>query len=127
MISFLQLQKSIYQCLTNAKLNVYDEVPKTAKFPYIVISNPEYKPFDTKNSSGQELNVNIHIWSTYPGKKEVYELIEKVIEALSYPLKFTDKDNYINHKKIIRCNVIDDIDGVKRHGIIQIRYYINKK
>lgn len=125
------LQVAIYERLSNdATLGemitgVYDDVEAGEEFPYIVIGDPTVTPFDTKTSIGENVVVDIHSWSRYDGKKESYDILNAALEALKEPLPLGN-GFVMQRQGREQLQVITDIDGTTRHGILRVRFYINK-
>lgn len=134
-------QKAIYQRLSNDQAlidkvhNVFDKVPEFIEdeqgneipvpFPYVNIGEPISSPFETKSSYGENIPWVLHCWSRYPGKKEAYEILDLMLQAL------TKESWNVEGFKIFKFNiepnmqVIEDIDGETYHGIMRIRFHIN--
>ena len=79
MIPINNLQSKIYQTLNSLDIDVYDEVPHEASMPLIsigdyMLSSMEYK------GEGFSFNWTLNIYTEYEGKKQVNELVSKVIE-----------------------------------------------
>ncbi len=78
------LQKLIYERLKSIKnVNTYDKVPKEAKMPFVVLGDAESFPWGTKLQKGEEIVFEIHIFSEYASRKEVLDIVDLVIEALT--------------------------------------------
>jgi len=127
-LPLLELQTAIYKLLKSSVLltekvsGVFDAVPENQPYPYVVIGSPFTNPFDTKVTNGEEINLTIHVWSDYNGKKECYELLNICQQLLNYR---HDVTNF----KILRIDrkgtqVFDDIDPRIRHGVLNLRYTI---
>jgi hypothetical protein len=123
-------QVMLYQRLSsdvdlNAKITgVYDEVSSTAVFPYVTIGEQVVNPFKTKNSYGENIVWTLHCWSDYSGKKETYDILSLMLQALSKSPLIVDGFALFN-AELEDMQVITDIDGSKKHGILQIRFYVN--
>ena len=124
----LSLQRAIYDRL-KAKLNipVYDQVPEGAKFPYVTLGETTALDWSTKLEAGQEITHTLHIWSQYPGMKEVLELVDEVIQAFTAaPLDLkTDGFQSVVHSLDMN-EVLRDPDGITRHGILRFRFKIQE-
>ncbi|MDZ5711661.1 DUF3168 domain-containing protein [Jeotgalibacillus haloalkalitolerans] len=125
-----ELQQALFGRLnTDAPLNslilgVYDYVPSDTAFPYIQIGEPRQAPFADKSSYGEELSLIIHTWSTAYGNRESYLIINAVIKSLfGQPLELSGGFSIVKMDDP-SFDVIDDIDGVKRHGIIRLKFYL---
>ena len=69
------VQAALFKRLsTDEELNgrvtgVFDAVPKDQQKPYVTMGDDDVSPFKTKTSSGEEINVVLHCWSGYNGKR----------------------------------------------------------
>jgi hypothetical protein len=137
--ALLELQKALFSKLTsssalmNKVTGVYDMVPqelidtsgnvvKTA-FPYITLDISTNNGFDTKTSIGENIVYTIHTWSKYEGKKETYDIFNLIFDALKTPLSIGSGFSIARFEPE-RPTVITDIDGLTKHGILNLTYWI---
>ncbi|GED03065.1 DUF3168 domain-containing protein [Bacillus atrophaeus] len=124
------LQAAIFERLsTDEELNVrvtgvFDAVSKDQQKPYVTMGDDDVAPFETKTSNGEEINVVLHCWSDYNGKKEAQQVLSLMLQALTNkPLEI---EGFSLCRFVMRgMQVITDIDGYTRHGILRMRYIIN--
>lgn len=105
--------QDIFTLLSGAGLQataIYDAAPEDAASPYIVLG--QLQSLEGRLLSGQERRwaLDIHIWSSYEGRKEVVEIADAIIAALS-PELFTEEVIVIR----------DPSDWY--HGILTVRGY----
>ena len=81
MIPINDLQAKIYQALQGVGIKVYDEVQEGATMPLISIGDYIMSSLEFKGS-GCSFNWTINIYTEYEGKKQVNELVSKVIECM---------------------------------------------
>ncbi|MGG3662519.1 DUF3168 domain-containing protein [Bacillus gobiensis] len=129
--ALFELQKALFQRFTNdASLSskvggrIYDAVPENTPYPYVTIGEPTDTPFDTKSSYGENIILSVHCWSSYNGKKEAYEVLNLILHSLSRPLELGGGFKLQDFRRE-QMNVIIDIDGKTKHGILELRFYIN--
>jgi len=112
------------ESLTDYK--VFDENPGDEAYPYIVMGEVTAKDWSDKFEDGMEVYSTIHVWSQYHGRKEADEISDAVIQALtSGPLNLGASfrealgryDSY---------DLMVDLDGKTRHGIIRMKYLIEE-
>jgi hypothetical protein len=126
------LQVAIYQKLSNDPdisnlvSGVYDKAGEDTAYPYILTGEPIVSPMESKTSYIENIPWTLHAYSEYDGKKQAYDLLDKMIKALT-----RDEWNvpgYNLHKFNIEPNmqVITDIDGATYHAILRVRFYIEK-
>lgn len=130
--ALFDLQKALFQRFTNdAALSskvggrIYDAVPENTPYPYVNIGEPTNRPFDTKSSFGENIVLSIHCWSAYQGKKEAFEILNLILQSLSGPPLQIGGGFKLQDFKREQMNVIIDIDGKTKHGILEIRFFIN--
>ncbi|WP_028982838.1 DUF3168 domain-containing protein [Sporolactobacillus terrae] len=135
-----ELQKALlakltaYEPLMNKITGVYDDVPQTlinadgsikpTAFPYVTITVSSNEDFDTKSSIGENIIFVLHMWSKTMGKKESYDMLNLILAALHTPLSIGGGFSIARYVPN-RPTVITDIDGKTKHGILELRYYIN--
>jgi hypothetical protein len=127
------LQVAIYQRLSNdldiSKLvsGVYDKASEGTEYPYILTGEPIVTPMESKTSYIENIPWTLHAYSNYSGKKQAYELLDKMMKALTR--SEWNVPGYKVYKFNIEPNgaqVITDIDGVTYHAILRVRFYIEK-
>lgn len=108
-------------------LKVYDDFPGLKEsMPYVVMGEMTMRPWDDKFEHGQEVTSTMHVWSSYPGRKEVLEITDKIVKALSREeLSFGERFKAV-FSSLDSVNVIIDIDGVTRHAVVSYRYLIEQ-
>ncbi|MDL2028997.1 DUF3168 domain-containing protein [Bacillus subtilis] len=124
------LQTAIFQRLsTDKELNarvtgVLDAVSKDQIKPYVTTGDDDVLPFETKTSKGEIINVVLHCWSDYNGKKEAMQILDLMLQAITRePLEIEGFS--LCRSEMRGMQVITDIDGYTRHGILRMRYTIN--
>lgn len=105
---------------------VYDDAPEQASYPYVVMGEMTARDWSDKFEPGQEVHSTKHIWSQYRGKKEVTEMGSAIMEALSAsPLDLSPNFRAVL-QELDMNEIIVDIDGITRHGILRHRYLIEE-
>ena len=78
----------------SVSIPVYDNVPPRASYPFITLGSFNVKDTGAKLLDKMQVTVQIHIWSTYRGKREINALADQVINALASNQIDLSKDNY---------------------------------
>ncbi len=105
---------------------VYDDVPEGAAYPYVVMGEMTGRDWSDKFEPGQEVYSTIHIWSQYKGRKEATEMGDAILQALSKsPLDLAPNFRAVL-QELDMNELIIDIDGKTRHGILRNRYLIEQ-
>jgi hypothetical protein len=129
--ALFSLQQSLYQRLANdpsikTKVKgVFDAVPKDQAYPYISLGEDTARDWSTKTDLGEEITHTLHVWSRYAGKKEAKEIISLIMESLSEPLVLTN-GFFVEDFRLEMSQVIDDPDGITRHGVMRLRFKISQ-
>ncbi|HSK40601.1 MAG TPA: DUF3168 domain-containing protein, partial [Arenibaculum sp.] len=79
-----ELQRAVLMALTSAlaPVEVYDDVPEEAAHPYVSIGDMAVATTSDKAGDGERHTLTLHVWSRYPGRKEVKELLGGIKTAL---------------------------------------------
>jgi len=105
---------------------VYDDNPEQAAYPYVVMGEITARDWSDKFKPGQEVYSTIHIWSQFAGRKEADDMADGVLQALTKsPLDLSP-----NFRAVLEgfdsYDLIIDIDGKTRHGLLRFRYLIEE-
>jgi len=138
----LALQELLYGLLSKT-VTVYDAVPQNASFPYVTIGDDTAVDWSTKTTVGMEVTATIHSWSRYNGRKEVRETMQAVMRLLgldhvpdpsgvfplTFPLRF--RQQVIGTYRIVQhglefSQVLEESDGITRHGVQRFRFRIEE-
>jgi len=120
------IQEAVYAALNNSVTlsalisDVYDDVPATAAFPYVVIGESTAIMWDTKSTLGVESTVTVHTWSRYRGRKET-----KLIQQAIYDILHNQELSITGYNSVycfldFEENFLDE-DGLTRHGVSRYR------
>lgn len=89
MMYMVEAQKLIYDTLNGViSATVFDDVPDQPpgmpedSFPYVVIGFDDSTSFDTDTWTGAQVQVELHVWSTYDGKLEAKQIMAEIYELL---------------------------------------------
>lgn len=110
----------IQQITLFADVPVYDNVPQGAEPPYIVLGEAVNAMNDTDGYNGFNILYPIHVWSEYRGKAETL-----AIQTLIYKALHRGKFSLSGYTCIAvtqeSIQVLNDPDGITRHGVQQFR------
>ncbi|WP_121640608.1 DUF3168 domain-containing protein [Virgibacillus sp. Bac330] len=127
------LQQAIYKRLANdIALNkkvtgVYDYVTKETPFPYMTIGEPNMSPFETKTSYSENIPWALHCYSMNPGKREVMEILNLMIKAMTKESWIVEGFQVIKFNIEPNMKVIPPADvGFPYQGVLNVRFYIGK-
>ena len=117
-MSHLSVSQEIYTTLSSAFpdsgeveiTGIFDKVPLEQEGPYLVIGQLQSLEGRLLSDEERAWNVDIHIWSSYLGRKEVVEIADVIRNALPEKWFFEE------------LIVLEDPSGWY-HGILTIRGY----
>jgi|TARA_R100000455_G_C6255632_1_gene111542 hypothetical protein len=123
-----ELQKAIFSTLSGASLtdvsagsvNVYDDVPEGAPYPYVVIGEETAINSGTKDKDAVEHTLTLHVWSRYRGRKEIKLLMEQVYTTLHDSDITVSGASLVNLRQEFQTTLMEN-DGITRHGVIRFR------
>lgn len=133
MIKLNKVYEQIFSRIKALPYNVYDELVDDAKWPFIRIDYSYNRDKSGKNYDGTTYYQYIHVFSVYKGRKEVLEIADSVIDALSEKIV---TDDFVAYPYLERNEIAtrsDTIGGQKtgyntnetyRHAIIVYKYVI---
>ncbi len=124
-----EVQTAVYDALTAASPTiaggrVYDDVPDKPDYPFIEISDGQLLTDDTTGAAedgdrGIQEFIDIHVWSRYRGKKEIYDLNAEIYDALHLKsLTVTGRASALSWVRTTRN--LRDNDGITRHSVITV-------
>ncbi len=104
---------------------VYGAHPQDVPYPYIMTGEMTAGDWSAKGEPGQEVFSTLHLWSQYKGEQEILEMYGGVLEAITRAeLSLAPDFNALGY--FDGWNLITDIDGKTRHGILRFRYLIEE-
>ena len=118
--ALIPVQTLVYATLTGdatlkALAPTYDEVPTTAVFPWVLITDIKETPDDALGEVGRMLVVGIDAWSQIKGFKELESIAEEVIRLLDTDQLGNPTGWQLDHC-IYRDGLFDrEPDGITRH------------
>ena len=116
----------------NISAGVYDDVPylpagmPRENFPYVVIGDDTATAWDTDDTLGKEVTIQVHIWSRTAGFKETKAVMGEVYDILNRGA--LSKTGY----NVVDClceftETLRDPDGETRHGVMRFKLTIQKE
>ena len=114
-----EVRSTLYSVLTGAealsnKINgVWDDPPQSVTAPYITIGEDHIVPGRNLDERELRIHIRVHIWSTYQGSAEAYQILNLVLAALPVSFQFDDFELLVQ-------------EGW-RHGVISLRTYAERE
>ena len=136
MIKTYDVFKAIFDKIKTLPYNVYDEVPTGAANPHIRVDYSTELENSGKDYDRKIYYQYIHVFSTYKGRKEVLQITDDVLKALSDEI---ETDTFIMYPQLERNEITTESDNIGgsikgahanetyRHSIIVMKYTICEK
>ena len=124
--SVIPLQKAIYVALMadatlmNMISGIYDHVPQSSNFPYVVFGNSQSRAWDNREDSGMDLQVVLDIYSRTAGRKEAGDISERLYTLLHHGQLTLDGQSLIL-LRFMNSKVELDDDGLTYRASLQFR------
>ncbi|SJZ65265.1 DUF3168 domain-containing protein [Consotaella salsifontis] len=123
-----ELQTSIFQALTTDPAvisllggpKVFDRTPERANFPYLTLGRTAVVDWSTGTEDGSEHILTLHVWAKGGGKKETYEIMDKVSEKLHDAHLPLEGHNLVN-LQLQYAEARQEPDSPAYHGILRFR------
>ncbi len=131
-VSLFAAQESVYGALTNDAgvqallgdpARVYDSVPAAAIYPYATLGDVLIREFDTKDQTGFEQTVVLHIWSRYRGRKELKDIMQAIYDVLHNGALTVTGANFVSCAFQQASTTLDN-DGLTLHGVMRFRLIV---
>ena len=98
---------------------IFDNVPQDTAYPYVVIGNINVINTGTKTLDGNEYNLDIDVWSTYRGKKEISDAMERIYELLHDTTYSVSGASFVNSQVRSTITLVEN-DGITRHWVLSL-------
>jgi hypothetical protein len=117
------VQQAVFQALTAAPpigAGVFDRVPENAAYPQIEITGSTQRDWSHAVVRGEQITVEIHIWSRYNGFMEARALMAEVRRRLDLqPLVLPVDGMNLVDMMYTTADLMMDVDTMTRHGILR--------
>lgn len=124
------LQQAMYtrlsgdtELVTTLGAAVYDHVPDSAAFPYVVIGDITETAADTMGTTRRDMTVTVHTWSQAAGFKQVKQIQDRVDDLLDRWSPTVTGWTAIQMLQEF-FETFRDPDGTTRHGVSRYRIHI---
>ena len=98
---------------------IFDNVPQDTTYPYVVLGNITALNRGTKTLDGNDYVLDIDVWSTYRGKKEISDAMERIYELLhdtTYSVSGAD----MVVSQVRNTITLVENNGITRHGVLSL-------
>lgn len=103
---------------------IYDSVaPQDSAYPYVIIGMQTTTDIGTKNLDGNLYNLDIEVWSQYRGQKQIKEVMERIYNLVNnVSISVSGADSVMSY--VSSTATMTEVDGVTRHGIVNVDFTI---
>lgn len=122
------LQTALFQRVKAlSTFRVSDATEEQAEFPYIKMGETHCLPWSDKSKPGQTVIQTFHFWSRYQGRKECLEMMDEVLRSITGGwTPDLGSEFRVVHQELDGQEVIVDLDGSTRHGVLRMKYLIEE-
>lgn len=103
---------------------IFDSIaPQDTAYPYVIIGLETMRDVGTKTLDGNVYNVDIDVWSQYRGQKEIKEIMERIYNLLNNAtISVSDASSVMSY--VVNAVTLTEVDGITRHGIVNVDFTI---
>ena len=101
---------------------VYDRVPDAAQPPYVTCGEDDMLWDGWDEYQSATIRGRAHVWSRQPGRMECKAICEDVLTAMDAVLDITASGARVVDRLADHIRILDDPDGVTKHGIVGVNY-----
>ena len=95
---------------------IYDYVPKESDYPFVVLSQAYTTPYTTKTTFGEQIEIQLDIWSTYHGQKETTSIAQLIQGSLTSDLSVDGA--FILSQEIKSIEVVEEDTDLYRGSLV---------
>ena len=101
---------------------IYDRARADVAFPYVSVGPSQAEPWDTDDTTGWEVFLQLDVWSRERGGAvECRQVMQAIHDALHRAeLTVTGHDFVLG--RLDSARTLDDPDGVTTHGVMRFRF-----
>lgn len=128
----LDLQTAVYADLVAASIPGLVQIvdhrivkPKADDFPFIEIGESQSIPDDTSCADGSQEIIDLHVWSRVRGQKQIKQIMGRIHDAF-HAEALTVSGLASCFAFVEGERIINDPDGLTRHGVVTLRFYSRK-
>ncbi|KAA0592947.1 hypothetical protein J2848_005697 [Azospirillum lipoferum] len=104
-----------------APVPVLDDVPQGQAFPYVVIGEDTVTDWPMLgDDEAEEIDLTLHVWSRYAGRKEAKHLMAAIKTALHQQPLPVDGQQLATLRFSFETLFVEP-DGLTRHGVLRFR------
>tara|TARA_R110001592_G_scaffold171235_1_gene409423 strand:+ start:4440 stop:4847 length:408 start_codon:yes stop_codon:yes gene_type:complete len=102
---------------------IYDNVPQSSAYPYVVIGLETSSNIGTKTLDGNIYSLDIDVWSQYRGQKQIKQVMERLYELLNDAnISVSGASSIMSYVR--NTSTFVEVDGITRHGLVTVEFTI---
>ena len=128
-----ELQKTVFSALSGGSIldydgtaitGVFDDVPESTAYPYVVIGEESISDNSSKTKDIFEHTLTIHIWSQYRGRRDIKVIMKQIHDLLHDSSLSVTGASLVNLRQEFQTTLVEG-DGITRHGIMRFRAVVS--
>ncbi|MFE2017596.1 DUF3168 domain-containing protein [Streptomyces sp. NPDC059499] len=101
---------------------VYDYLPETTPFPYVVVGEATETPDNAHDRYGRQTTVTLHVWSQYHGYAQAHQIADRVTALLDHqPLTVIGLTHIVTRYEFSQTLTDPETPGNIRHVVLRYR------
>lgn len=119
----LELKRQFYELINSLGYHITDSGEYKELFPWLMLRTNGIQSQYSYDTLTETVGFTLDIFSTYPGEKEILEIVENINANLN---EFIKNSPYIIYGSQKSANITDDKDTgpVRKHGIIKYNFLL---
>ncbi|MER6603912.1 DUF3168 domain-containing protein [Streptomyces parvus] len=106
---------------------VYDYLPPTATYPYVVLGEAMDTPANAHDRFGRNTVITLHVWSQYRGYAQALDITGRLVELLDHqPLDIVGLDHVVTRYEFSQTLTDPEPPGDIRHAVVRFRVVTEK-
>ncbi|MGW9242579.1 DUF3168 domain-containing protein [[Kitasatospora] papulosa] len=102
--------------------SVYDYLPETASYPFVVLGEAVETPDNRHGGFGRQTVITLHVWSQYEGYAEALRIGERITELLDHQaLNVPNLDHISTRYEFAQTLTDPEPPGNIRHLVLRYR------
>lgn len=118
-----KLKTQFYSLIKGLGYNITDNAEYRENFPWLMLRTNGYQSVNSFNLNVSSTTLVLDIFSTYPGEKEIIEIVENIGSHLT-ELKDSNPDILFCYQKTMK--ILDDksTGPVRKHGVVVYEFLL---
>jgi len=105
---------------------IYDHAPEDAAFPHIDFGPSDYVPDDADCIAGRVEAQQIDVWSRDQGRGWPAKRLVDAVKAALHGHEADMATGALVSLEVTLCQVLDDPDGITKHGVVEVEALIEE-